>query len=330
MSRRQHGSGILGRVAAGIGLLLIVLAGAGASAAQTAPAAADAVSPEQLLRTAGLGAQQESGSVWSTVYAAEGATPVKVYVSSSGSLVLVQASVAKMPGLSPAVMARILALNFEVDFAKAAVDDDGELVVLHEMESRRADPAALRTAVQAVGAYVNRLVGIVGSPSGAETDASLVRQRNQRNAFELLAGHVVLFYDADAWKPMLIENPMRRTVTPGSTSAWQHAADDLWISTAGTRMTTPVDTLPEQAFARARSQDPASRVVRRGSRIVNGRRMLVQEWQTTVDGMPLLYTGHFFSDAAGTFEVIAWTTGQATAERRALIDGFVAGVQVRQ
>lgn len=333
--RRQH----VARASAGLALILVAsaplaaLAQAPAPAGQGAPAANGAsvpVRPDQLLRAAGFDPRQEAGSVWSTVYSAPGASPVKVYVSSSASLVLVQATVAAMPGLSSAVMTRILSLNFEVDFAKAAVNDDGELVVLHEMEARRADAAAVRTAVQAVGAYVNRLVGIVGAPSGEETDASLVRQRNQRNAFELQQGHVVLFYDAEAWKPMLIENPMRRAVLPGSTSAWQHAADALWISTGGTRVATPLEALPEQAFARARTQDPMSRLVRRGSRIVNGRRMLVQEWQTTVDGVPMLYMGHFFSDAAGTFEVIAWTTGQATPERRALIDGFVAGVQVRQ
>ena len=87
----------------------------------------------------------------------------------------------------------------------------------------------------------------------------------------------------------------------------------------------PANKMIDFALTNAKSVDPNVKEVRRGSRLVNGIRMSFAEYAGTVDNTPFVFYGHFYSDDAGTIQILGWTHRDMLESYRAKIDAFVSG-----
>jgi hypothetical protein len=74
-----------------------------------------------------------------------------------------------------------------------------------------------------------------------------------------------------------------------------------------------------------REVDPNAKVVRRGTRTVNGLPMRLQEVEVTVDDIQVVYYAHYYSDASGTHQLVGWFTSNLAAAHRGTIESFVSG-----
>jgi hypothetical protein len=96
------------------------------------------------------------------------------------------------------------------------------------------------------------------------------------------------------------------------------------------RLQIPLERMPEVAIGNARQADPNAKITRQGYRAVNGLRMLYLDFEATPSGIPITYFGHYYSDGAGTVQVIAWTGRNLIEEYRVDIERFVSGFEVRR
>ncbi|MSQ48623.1 MAG: hypothetical protein EXR78_09635 [Deltaproteobacteria bacterium] len=87
--------------------------------------------------------------------------------------------------------------------------------------------------------------------------------------------------------------------------------------------------LPDIAFSFLKDQDPSARVLVRGARVVNGKSLLFQEVSAKIDGIDVVFYGHYYSDDSGTIQITGWTVPNLLKEHRITIDGFVAGFQMK-
>ena len=58
--------------------------------------------------------------------------------------------------------------------------------------------------------------------------------------------------------------------------------------------------------------------------------MSVREFEATVEGISLTFYVHYYSDQAGSIQLVAWTGRSLLDEYRPLIEEFVAGFEVRE
>ena len=94
------------------------------------------------------------------------------------------------------------------------------------------------------------------------------------------------------------------------------------------RSEIPAEALLGIAIENAKLVAPDALVTRRGSRLVNGVEVLCQEYQGTVEGVPIVYLGHFYSDSGGTVQILGYTTLNLIEELRDTVGQFVAGFVV--
>jgi hypothetical protein len=94
------------------------------------------------------------------------------------------------------------------------------------------------------------------------------------------------------------------------------------------RLQIPADRVPGQVVGNVGESYPGARIVRRGSRTVNGLTVAYWEHTATVDGVQYMYMGHAYSDSNGTIQIIGGTTPNLFDEHRSTIESFVAGLEV--
>ncbi len=87
-----------------------------------------------------------------------------------------------------------------------------------------------------------------------------------------------------------------------------------------------IESLGNIALINAQEAAPDSKIVKKEFRIVNGNKVLYMELSGTVHGISFTYLGHYYSDASGTTQLVAYTgTGLVDKYKSEIID-FLNGL----
>ena len=276
----------------------------------------------ELLEASGLRYEKVTDDIWSTVYGpGNNVESVTVFFRVYEEFVLIQSSVNNDSDLSSEQMTDMLSLNYNIDLARASLDSDGTITVLGQAELRRLDSPGLESIAGDVALLADEVAGVVGDPVSAGDGRELVRPAIAgATTLSLARGGFEIQYDPSEWN-------MQASSEPGEHEL-HHSTGDLYVMVIEERIQIPAETLLEVALASARDVDPNVTAIRRGSRVVNGVRMLSIDYEATVTGVPLVFVAHFFSDTSGSVQIIAWTGPNLLAEYRDTIERFVSGFEV--
>ncbi|MGE4183211.1 MAG: hypothetical protein AB7J34_25615 [Limisphaerales bacterium] len=277
-----------------------------------------------------------SDTVWSTSFEGDHLASVDVLITLGDGVLYVMSTIEEGSQLTAAQTDALLRLNFDMNYAKVGVDDDGDLIALNEAELRLIDAQALETIVNAVATVADDAAEALKSTTTSSIEDEVLTElggiRLRRPAeLRLLQGRATVRYESTSWRVMSEEelvgdqSPNQRQDTGFSRDGLAHADGDLWFMVVSERIEIPVEKMPDIGLQNARSMDPDVIVTRRGSRTVNGRRMLFQEMEGTFNGIPLTFVGHYYSSPIGTFQLLGWTGRNLIDEKRDELDQLVSG-----
>lgn len=146
--------------------------------------------------------------------------------------------------------------------------------------------------------------------------------RNGAGVVTVLRGHASIHYDDSQWQ-VDTENK----VEPGS-SQYVHHSGELYMKVIPERIQIHLPQLVDIGFNNVLKVDANAQVTREGSQRINGLDMSFREIEATVNGIPLTFYAHYYSDEAGSIQLVGWTGRALMDEYRGTIEQFVRGFQV--
>jgi hypothetical protein len=188
--------------------------------------------------------------------------------------------------------------------------------VLNESELRILDGASLRNVIDAVATAADETHALITAPADAPPLIGPEVSPQPKTA-SFLKGHDNIRYDGANWKS---EDTRDR-----STVQFAHSSGGAWIKVISEPLLVPIDKMADVALANARSVDPKASEIRRGFRLVNGLRVAFLEYAATIENYPIIFYAHFYSDDAGTLQIIGWSSKTTIESYRSKIESFVSG-----
>jgi hypothetical protein len=278
----------------------------------------------KLLEDSGLKYEKSGDRSWTVTYKGKNRATVTVHISVYEDLAVIQSIIAEAAKPTTAQMTEMLKLNLDVDLVKASLQGDNNLIALNETEMRLLDASGLKRIVIAVAAFADDLAGVMNQLPAEENAPSLTMpsQRDGYASLSLLQDHATVRYDSTQWKG-------KKSDEPGIYD-FQYSAGDLWLRVITERLEIPMESMADIMLANAKSVDPNAKIVRRGSRTVNGLRMLFLEIEGSTSGVPFSYYEHYYSDSFGTIQIVGWTGRSLLNEYRDTIERMVSGFEVRR
>jgi hypothetical protein len=134
-------------------------------------------------------------------------------------------------------------------------------------------------------------------------------------------GKIIINFDPEKWKQDM------RPQEPGSCS-FTFSAGDGFAKVIGERIQMPLATLKHAALENARQAARDARVVSEEKRLINGREVLYLQMKGTVEGIPLVYLGYYYSGKEGSVQVITFTAENLFEEFRKEFEGFMNGLEI--
>ena len=297
--------------------------------ASAAPAGGHAAAPEQAapstvaaaLEQTGLPFRKASDAVWVVSIKGSSSTLIDVIVNAQNELVVVFAVVARKPSLSAEQLRNLLRANYEANFAKVAIDHDGDLLALAELAPKGLTVALLRTALEEVANTGDSAAHLLRGPGPVEEQVEDVPSgRGARVA--LVAGAFELAYDPAKWKP--------QTAAEAGVVSLAHTSGDAFLRVVTQRVEVEPAHLTDVALRSAKRSSPDVRISSESWRTVNGLRTLLLRLDGVAGGSRYTYYNQLYSDAAGTVQIVAWTGANLFDEyRRDFLELFAGFRKVR-
>jgi hypothetical protein len=277
-------------------------------AAQTRPRPERAVTGvAAVLQQTGLTYKKSSDQVWVVTFKSSSSTAIVVIVNAQQELVVVFAVVARSPRLSAEQLRDLLKASYRANFAKLAIDNDGDLLALTEISLRDLTVQQLRTAIEEVANTGDAAADLVrGSAVGEERVETVPAGRGATLA--LVRGAFELTYDPGKWKPQAIDEP--------NVVQLVHASGDAYVKVIAERLEIDPGHLSDVALSNARSASPDVRIVTESWRSTNGLRTLVLRLDGTTNGIRFSFYNQMYSDRAGTVQLAGWTGANLFDEYR--------------
>jgi hypothetical protein len=280
-----------------------------------------------MMQGSGLRFERPDEQSFAVTLKGKNTTAIEVRIAVYEDLAVAQSVVSRNAKLTPDQLMAILKLSFSADLAKVTIQGDGNVTVVHEVEMRILDAPGVKRIVESVAELTDDVVGVLAGGAGSSTEtarALAAAPRDPRSVtLELLQGHIGIRYNSGEWKSSTGSSE------PG-TYQFQHSGGELYVRIISERLQIPLESMPEVAITNARAADANAKITRQGYRTVNGLRMLYLDFEATPSGIPITYFGHYYSDASGTVQVIAWTGRNLLEEYRDEIERFVSGFEVRR
>jgi hypothetical protein len=297
----------------------------------TSPAAADATfaqNQERLTRLLKETRLDFTTSEKSFVVKFDGqrADSISVYVSVYEDLALIQSQTLWSASAASRQLEVLLRLNFDSDLVKLGISED-RLIALTETELRTLDATLLKRLIQNVADFADETYGtLAAADRESATYAALAAPPASGRAMtlDLLRGRASLRFDGSVWTQFY--NPGE----PSDIMQYKHDSEELFFKVTADRIEVPLDKIEDFNLTQMKAVDPKVRVARRGSRMVNGQRLVVLEIDATIDAVPFTFLGHYYSSDAGTVQIVAWTGRNLLNEKRPLVEAIVSGFQVRK
>lgn len=261
--------------------------------------------------------------VWVISFSGDHTSSLEVVVQALDDMVLVFSTVKKQVTASAPQLRQLLEANYKANYAKVAIDEDGDLLALTEL-SPDLTSAMLRTAVDEVANLTDAAAGVLFSesrpapstekfesvPSGTGATLSLVR------------GSFQLSYDPAKWKP---EASKEANVTQ-----LNHVSGEAWVKVIGERLEVAPDSLRDLAISNAKNITPDVTVDSETWGTVNGLKVLVLRYNVTTSGVRFTFYNQMYSDADGLVQLAGWAPRNLFAEYQRDLQELFAGLRKKR
>lgn len=157
----------------------------------------------------------------------------------------------------------------------------------------------------------------VSTPS--PSDSSFVRASSATEEARLNRTGYRLFFDPNKW---------RQTGDDLGRASFEHKAGDGYALAISERIGVPLERLPEIALSNAKSAAPDTTVTLQESRVVNGTKVLVLQMRGTIQDIPFVYYGYYYSGKEGTVQLLTYTAVNLFEEYKADFEQFLNGFVV--
>lgn len=291
-----------------------------AAVATEVPVDAGLVRLKKLIESSGLNTKTADDKMWVVAYSGEHLETVAVYISLYDDYALAQSEVSNdKPTLDQAI--RVLKLNYALDLARIAIDDDGVVTALQQADLHDLTGPALKQMVEEVARAADQCAELLAKMSSPPAPDLTMSRAGGLTAVPLLQGHALFQYDAREWR-------LDPTASSAGVLQFVHRNNEIFFKIIAERLPIDLEKIAQIGLVNIRKVDPQAAVTRRGSRRVNGLPMVLREFDVTTEGLQLVFYGHYYSDAAGTVQLIGWTGKNLIDEHRAIIESFVSGFQL--
>ena len=250
------------------------------------------------LEQSGLTYRKASDAVWVVSFKSSSEATIDVIVNAQSELVVVFAVVARKPALSGEQLRNLLRANYEANFAKLAIDHDGDLLALAEIAPKGLTVALLGTAIEEVANTGASAATLVRGPAPAEERVESVAP-GRGASLPLVRGAFALSYDPAKWKPQPTREP--------DVAQLVHVSGDAHVMVLTQRVEVDSAHLTEVVLAAARRATPDARVMSESWRTVNGLRTLLLRLDGVAGGNRVSVYSQAYSDASGTVQLAAST-----------------------
>ncbi len=143
-----------------------------------------------------------------------------------------------------------------------------------------------------------------------------------RASAPLLKGAAVLHYSPATWQAE------KSVATGPGELGYVHKSGEVWCKVIAERIQMPPPRMAQLGLDHIRRLDPGAQVTREGSHDINGVNMLFREVEANVNDLPLSYYIHYYSDASGSIQFLAWTYRSLLQEHRGTVEEFLHGFEV--
>lgn len=225
--------------------------------------------------------------------------------------------------LTVAQLTELLQLNYNLNYAKVTLGEDGLLYTMLEAELRTLDAYGMILGVYGVHDATVRVRSLVDKWSGAVDQASTLTREPHADdvSVNLLGSHALIRFDSSEWR----EEPAGNDDV---LVQYSHESDEVFVSVIAERSQIPMENIPDIALQNMQDEDPNAKITTRGYRTVNDAQVSYAEISASISGIPIAYLGHFYSDSSGTVQIIGATASNLFEEHKRTIERFVAGFEV--
>jgi hypothetical protein len=280
-----------------------------AVSAQTRPRGAEqaAASAAATLEQTGLTYRKSSDAVWIVTFKSSSGTPIDVIVNAQSELVVVFAVVARAPKLSAEQLRDLLEASYSANFAKLAIDGDGDLLSLSEIALKGLNVQQLRTTIEEVANTGDAAADLVRVTAPEEERIETVAA-GRGATLALVRGAFQLTYDPAKWKPKDNGEP--------NVVQLVHHSGDAYMKVIAERIEIDPAHLSEVAVTNARSASTDVKIITESWRTINGLRTLVLRLDGMTNGIRFTFYNQMYSDASGTVQLAGWTGANLFDEYR--------------
>jgi len=280
-----------------------------AVSAQTRSRAAEqaAASVAATLQQTGLTYRKSSDAVWVVTFKSSSSTPIDVIVNAQNELVIVFAVVARAPRLSAEQLRELLKASYSANFAKLAIDGDGDLLSLSEIALKGLNVQQLRTTIEEVANTGDSAADLVRVTAPEEERIEAV-VAGRGATLPLVRGAFQLTYDPAKWKP--------QDSSESNVVQLVHASGDAYLKVIAERLEIDPTHLSDVAVTNARSASSDVKIITESWRTINGLRTLVLRLDGMTNGIRFTFYNQMYSDTSGTVQLAGWTGANLFDEYR--------------
>lgn len=268
---------------------------AAAQRQEPSTAAATAAALEQ----SGLTFRKASDAVWVVTFKSSSATPIDVIINAQRDLVVVFAVVARAPALSEEQLRDLMRENYSANFAKLAIDGDGDLLAMNEIPARGVTTALLRVAIEEVANAGDAAARLVRGSHGAPEERIETVPAGRGATLSLVRGAFELGYDPAKWTP--------RPGGESNVTELVHASGQAYLRVIAERNEIESGSLARVALSNTKHASDDVKIVSESWRTVNGLRTLVLRLDGMANGVRFSFYNQMYSDSAGTVQLAGWT-----------------------
>lgn len=282
---------------------------------------------EKLLAEAKRAVRKVDDGLWSTTLTGKNAKiAVSIVATAKDGITFgyVSALVKKNPSLSVEDLKDVLRKSYASDFAKAGIDENGNLYAMQELDYTTLESSLLDSVIQNVGALADELFVISERSKSDNAVVSLSRPSTGREkTLPLLSGHWLFAYDASFWQP---------TSNAGIAGALLTVAhnNELWGQVLTENVQLDPNDFAELALKLAEKDGKTK------AKVVSTRRLRLRntdvgsvELEFKSEGITFRFIRYLVSDTKGSVEISVWTSSNLMERYREVADDFVAGLTMK-
>jgi hypothetical protein len=111
---------------------------------------------------------------------------------------------------------------------------------------------------------------------------------------------------------------------------FHHKKGDAYAMLIAERLSIPTESLKKMVLAEAKGAAPDVRVISEEKRTLNGKKILCLKMGATIENIPFVYYGYYYSGSDGTLQVVTYTGPNFFDEFKSDFEEFLNGTQIGQ